>query len=152
MFCYVCQKIDLRSLILVSANSHSKTFTDEIDTFRYHSELQESAEWHNDILSLAEAADNGCGLCLMVLKTAGKSMAKRLHNGNAILHPDVERLASEFPGKLFLGTSSWRNSDQSCITECGDHPEVIVTAIDRSNGRTHDRLICRLSVMIDSGW
>lgn len=133
MLCSICQKIDIRHVLLSSVECKT-----EDDFGIFHEELHETAKYHDDIFAVQAAAESGCQLCAVVWhQIQGQQRRCPLSS---------DELANRYSGQLFIGTGAWYDESP----EEGFLPGINVEStywVNQNGGRERKRkTICSLDV------
>lgn len=135
--CEVCQKVDIRNLLLLSLENKEEWYDDEI----LHPSIYTSSKYHDSIFSVGDGVEAGCQLCALIW--VGCTKSKRMSSGTERSEFTDAGLA-DFIGEIFLGTGSWGEFE-------GSKPLVIVTSRRPGDDETQLSSHCQLEVFARRG-
>lgn len=106
--CSLCQKFDIRELLLQSAaqkpNATGMTDRNYVDANDFRAAMPNFFKQHEGVIALKRSAEQGCKLCSLFWRTWIKTLNKD--------DPTQEFLEKYFQGQLYIGCSSWMTSRQ----------------------------------------
>lgn len=93
--CNVCQKVDVRALLLKSVQTRSHQ--------GWHRPIKKAFQHHQSVVALRTSAQGGCSLCSVIWQSC--------LNGSEFRNEDRTTadliLSTDYKGPIFLGTDGW---------------------------------------------